>query len=358
LILNTLAADCNPAIGAPVPKKVIPLLVVALLAVALLGYWVFGRDEDSTHIVLQGNVDLRQIELPFSDSERIAEVLVEEGSTVKAGQVLARLDTRRILPRIAQAEARVAAQREALRRLQNGARPEEVAQARAALAAAHAEAANATSQLQRLRSISDESKGRAISPQDLEAATATARMSEARAESSRKALELTVAGPRQEDIDQAKAQLDAAEADLALLKRELADAELLAPTDGVIRNRLMEPGEMATPQRPVFALAITTPKWVRAYLSEAELGRVALDAPARITIDSAPDAPLEGKVGFLSSTAEFTPKTVQTEELRTSLVYEIRVFVEDPQDRLRLGMPATVTITPTDHNGRPRESGK
>ncbi|HEY0686587.1 MAG TPA: HlyD family efflux transporter periplasmic adaptor subunit [Steroidobacter sp.] len=341
-----------------VPKRIIPLAVVALLAVALLGYWIFGRDQDTTQIVLQGNVDLRQIELPFNDSERIAEVLVEEGSTVKAGAVLARLDTGRLLPRVAQAEARVAAQREALRKLRNGARPEEIAQARAALAAAQAEAANATSQLQRMRSISDESKGRAISPQDLEAATATARMSEAQAESTRKALELTLAGPRQEDIDQAKAQLDAAEADLALLKRQLADADLVAPTDGVIRNRLMEPGELATPQRPVFALAITTPKWVRAYLSEAELSRIALGAPARVSMDSAPDAPLQGKVGFISSTAEFTPKTVQTEELRTSLVYEIRVFVDDPEDRLRLGMPATVTIAPATGNGAASESGK
>lgn len=339
-------------------KRIIALAVVALLAVAVLGFWIFGRDRHGTQIVLQGNVDLRQVELPFNDSERIAEVLVEEGSTVKAGQVLARLDTGRLLPRVAQAKARAAAQREALRKLQNGARPEEVAQARAALAAAKAEAANAASQMQRLRSISDESKGRAISPQDLEAATAAARMSEAQAESTNKALELTLAGPRQEDIDQAKAQLDAAEADLALLERQLADAELVAPTDGVIRNRLMEPGELATPQRPVFALAITTPKWVRAYLSEAELSRVALGAAARVTMDSAPDAPLQGKVGFISSTAEFTPKTVQTEELRTSLVYEVRVLVDDPEDRLRLGMPATVAIEPTTPGGSSRESGK
>lgn len=338
------------------PKRIIPLVVVALLALALLGYWLLGRDRDTSQIVLQGNVDLRQVELPFNDSERIAEVLVEEGSTVKAGQVLARLDTGRLMPRVAQAEARVAAQGEVLRKLRNGARPEEKAQARAALAAAQAEAVNATSQLQRLRSINDESKGRAISPQDLEAAVAAARMSEAQAESSRKALDLTLAGPRVEEIDQAKAQLDAAEADLALLKRQLADAELIAPTDGVIRNRLMEPGELATPQRPVFALAITTPKWVRAYLSEVELSRIALGAPARITMDSAPDAPLAGKVGFISSTAEFTPKTVQTEELRTSLVYEIRVLVDDPQDRLRLGMPATVTITPPTQTAH--ESGK
>lgn len=330
-------------------NKTVPLVAVAtgLVVIAALAYWVYGRDDAAGAIVLQGNVDLRQIELPFNDSERIAEVLVEEGTPVKAGQVLARLDTKRLLPRVRQAEARVAAQSEALRKLRNGARPEEIAQARAALAARQAEAANASSQLQRLRGISDESKGRAVSPQDLEAAATAARMSDAQAESSRKALELTLAGPRQEDIDQAKAQLDAAEADLALLQRQLADAELIAPTDGVIRSRLMEPGELATPQRPVFSIAITTPKWIRAYLSELELSRIQLGAPARVTIDSARDAPLTGTVGFISSTAEFTPKTVQTEELRTSLVYEVRVLVDDQDDRLRLGMPATVTIEPT-----------
>jgi len=329
-----------------VNKKVIPLAIVGLLLLGLIVYWVFGRGDNSGTVVLHGNVDLRQVELPFNDAERIAEVLVEEGTTVKAGEVLARLDTGRLVPRVQQAEARAVVQSEALRKLRNGARPEEVAQARAAVNAAQAEAANAQSQFKRLQGISDESKGRAVSPQDLEAASTAARMSEAQAENTRKALELTLAGPRKEDIDQAKAQLDAAQADLALLQRQLADAELVSPTDGVIRNRLMEPGELATPQRPVFSIAITTPKWIRAYLSEADLSRIKVGAPAKVTTDSAADAPVEGRVGFISSTAEFTPKTVQTEELRTSLVYEIRVFVDDRDDRLRLGMPATVTIDP------------
>jgi len=166
-------------------------------------------------------------------------------------------------------------------------------------------------------------------------------MSEAQAENVRKALELTLAGPRREDIDQAKAQLDAAQADLALLKRQLADLELISPTDGVVRNRLMEPGELATPQRPIVSIAITNPKWIRAYVSEADLRHIRIGTPASVTVDSAADSPLRGTVKFISSTAEFTPKTVQTEELRTSLVYEVRVFVEDNDDRLRLGMPAT-----------------
>jgi HlyD family secretion protein len=164
---------------------------------------------------------------------------------------------------------------------------------------------------------------------------------------SQESLRLILAGPREEDIATAKAQLDAAEADLALLQRQLRDSELIAPTDGVIRSRLMEPGELATPQRPVVSIAIADPKWVRAYVSETDLGRVNVGMRASVSIDSAPDHAIDGSVGFISSTAEFTPKTVQTEELRTSLVYEVRIFVQDAEDRLRLGMPATVRIDTT-----------
>ena len=325
-------------------KKPIAIAVAVVFLAGLGIYWFVNREGHSDVIVLHGNVDLRQVDLPFKDSERIAAVLVEEGTMVKAGDALARLDTSRLEPRVRQAEAGVAAQSELLRKLRNGARPEEIAQARAAVAAAEAEAANARSQIERLQSISDASKGRAISTTDIETATAQARMTEAQARNRREALALLLAGSRKEDIDQAQAQLDAAEADLALLQQQLKDAELISPTDGVIRNRLMEPGELATPQRPVFSIAITNPKWVRGYVSEPDLGRINTGMSASVGIDSNPGQPLEGTVGFISSTAEFTPKTVQTEELRTSLVYEVRVFVQDPQDRLRLGMPATVTI--------------
>lgn len=331
-------------------KKVIAIAAVAAVAIIAVALWFFNRDRTSDVIVLHGNVDLRQVDLPFNDSERIAEVLVEEGANVHAGQVLARLETGRLLPRVRQAEAQVAAQAEALRKLRNGARAEEIAQARASVAAADAEAVNARSQLERLQSISDASEGRAISAQDLEAATTQAQMSEAQAKNRREALALVLAGPRKEDIDQAQAQLDAAQAALGLLQQQLKDAELIAPTDGVVRNRLMEPGELATPQRPVFSIAIANPKWIRAYVSERDLGRIRPDMGARITIDSAPDQSIDGRIGFISSTAEFTPKTVQTEELRTSLVYEVRIFVQDPDDRLRLGMPATVSIDTRQHD--------
>ena len=101
---------------------------------------------------------------------------------------------------------------------------------------------------------------------------------------------------------------------------------------------------MASPQKPVYSLAITDPKWIRAYVSEPDLGKVQPRMKASIMVDSFPDQRFEGWVGFISPVAEFTPKSVQTSELRTSLVYEVRVFVSDPTDVLRLGMPATVYL--------------
>ena len=113
----------------------------------------------------------------------------------------------------------------------------------------------------------------------------------------------------------------------------------------MVRSRLLEPGDMATPQKPVLALALTQPKWVRVYVGEPDLGRVKPGMPARVTTDGSPGQSIAGKIGYISSVAEFTPKSVQTEELRTSLLYELRVLVDDPQDVLRLGQPATVHLT-------------
>lgn len=306
--------------------------------------WFMRDDGDSGQLLLHGNVDLRQVELPFKDNERIVEVLVEEGDKVISGQVLARLDVGRLQPRISQAEAQVAAQAEVLRRLTNGSRPEEIAQARASVDSARADEKNAASRYDRLQGISRTSGNRAISQLDLDEAQANQQVAQAKLQSARKALQLAIAGPRVEDLGKEKAQLDAANAELALLRRQLADAELIAPMAAVVRSRLMEPGEMATPQRAVLSLALTNPKWVRAYVSEVNLGQIKPGMTASIRIDSLPDQPLQGWVGFISSMAEFTPKAVQTEDLRTSLVYEVRVFVSDPDDVLRLGMPATVHV--------------
>jgi HlyD family secretion protein len=310
-------------------------------AAAVLAWSFTHRHQAVDALTLYGNVDLRQADLAFNGSERIAAVLVQEGDRVRKGEVLARLDTSRLDPQVAQAEAQVAAQHAVVERMHNGSRPEEIAQARANLDQAMADAANARTLYERKRDLLQKAAG---SQQDFDNAKAALTMAEARVALNQKALDLTVAGPRKEDIAQAEAQERGYEAQLALLRQQRADAQLLAPTDGVVRARLMEPGEMASPQRPVLSLAIMDPKWVRAYVSEPDLGQVHPGMKAIVRADGFPDRGFEGWVGFISPVAEFTPKEVQTPELRTSLVYEVRVFVTDPSDDLRLGMPTTVTL--------------
>lgn len=320
-------------------------VVIAAVLAAVLYFWYFNRQQGTPpELVLYGNVDIRQVSLAFNGSERIAEMNVQEGDHVRVDQVLARLDTRALLLQIAQAEAQIAVQQQVLLRLKNGTRPEEVAQARAEVSAAQADANLARQQLRRLIDINQTSGGQAISQEDLDAGRSRKQVALAQLESRKKALRLARIGPRKEDISQAKAQLEVSQSELALLRHQLSLYELKAPVDAVVRSRLLEPGDMASPQRPVYALAITNPKWVRAYVREADLGLIKPGMSATVSIDSYPDQPVEGHVGYISSVAEFTPKTVQTEELRTSLVYEVRVYVNDPEDRLRLGMPATVHI--------------
>jgi HlyD family secretion protein len=332
------------------------LLVIVLLVVAAgaggLWWWHQQHEHVSQELVLYGNVDLRQVQLAFNNSERIAEVRVHEGERITRGELLARLDTSRLEPQVAQAEANVASQRQVVERMHHGSRPEEKAQALANVESARADVVKARQQYERLQKLSavrlnSGSEVRAVSQEDLDNAKAAFDVAEAKLAVNEKAKELTLAGPRREDVAQAEAQLRSYEAQHAFMKQQLADTKLIATTDGIVRTRLLEPGEMASPQRPVLDIAIITPKWVRAYVAERDLGKVRPKMTASVAVDSFPGRRFEGWVGFISPVAEFTPKAVQTEELRTSLVYEVRVFVNDPEDELRLGMPATVYLPTT-----------
>ena len=325
-------------------KLTIPIVIV-LIAVAGVVWWLMAHRGGDGRLVLYGNIDLRQVQLAFNNSERIAAVLVQEGDHVKQGQLMARLDTSRLDPQVAEAEAQMAAQRQVVLRLRNGSRPEEIAQARANVESAKADLVNAQRQYERLKGAAEVSGGRAVRQQDVDAAKAALEVAVAKLAVNQKSLDLAVIGPRKEDIAENEAKLRANEAQLARLRQQLADSQLIAPMNAVVRTRIMEPGEMSTPQTPVFSLAILDPKWVRAYVSEPDLGKIHPGMKATVAVDSFRNRGFEGWIGFISPVAEFTPKAVQTEELRTSLVYEVRVFVKDPKDELRLGMPASVYIT-------------
>ncbi len=320
------------------------LLAPILLAVGGGAYWWRHAQEapqDASRLTLYGNVDIREVDLAFDASGHVAEIRVQEGDRVKPRQVLARLHPNRLEAALAAAQATVEAQEQVLARLRAGSRPQEIRQARAQADALAARTRMAQITYQRLRKMAQQ---KLAAPEEIDQAHAAADAAEAEVRAAEETYALAVAGPRGEDIARAEAELAGRRAELALARERLADATLLAPAPGIVRDRILEPGDMASPQTPVLTLALNDPLWVRTYVPESELGRVRPGMGAEIRTDSFPDKTYHGWVGFLSPTAEFTPKNVETPDLRTRLVYQARIFVCNPQDELRLGMPATVLI--------------
>ncbi|MEJ2564378.1 MAG: efflux RND transporter periplasmic adaptor subunit [Gammaproteobacteria bacterium] len=324
-------------------KFLLPLLLI-LIAAGTAGYLFWHRADNNdtgNTLTLHGNVDIRQVQLAFNGSERISDMRFQEGDRVKKGDLLASLDKTRLQHATDQAAARVAAQRQVVAKLKAGTRPEEIRQLRAEVEAARITAANAERTSRRLAELTTR---KLASQEQADNARAAADAGKAKLRAVEESLRLAEAGPRKEDIAAAEAILKADQAQLALVRRQLADADLYAPAAGVIQDRLLEPGDMATPQRPVYTLALTNPLWVRAYVGETDLGRIHPGMRASVHTDSFPEKSYDGWIGFISPTAEFTPKSVETREVRTDLVYQVRVFVCNPQNQLRLGMPAVVTI--------------
>jgi HlyD family secretion protein len=328
-----------------ISRSRIVLVVLALAAVAGVFAWYQLRGEAAPEnvLVLYGNVEVRDVDLAFNVEGRLEEMLVEEGDWVEQGQTVARLDSSYLESGLAVAKARADAQRAIVAKLEAGSRPAEIARAKAELAESLAAAENARLILQRRQTlvVSD-----TVSQQALDDAQAALRQAEAEADARRENLTLLREGPRQEDIEAARAQLRADMATIDLIRRRLEETDLKAPSDGTILTRVREPGAVVLPTSSIYTLALVDPVWVRTYVPETELGRVVPGMAADVTADSLPGKAYRGQVGFISPSAEFTPKSVQTPELRTDLVYRARVVVDAPDQGLRQGMPVTITLRP------------
>ncbi|WP_207260394.1 HlyD family efflux transporter periplasmic adaptor subunit [Desulfovibrio sp. Huiquan2017] len=339
-------------------RKVVIIIIVSVVLLGGGGYWGYraflcSDCPTSSELVLYGNVDIRQVNLAFKDNERIRDVLVEEGDVVKAGQTLARLQTRRLEAEITALKAGVDAQKYMVIQLENGFRPEEIQQARAEERQAQAERELTRRTYERQVRLL---KSGANAQQDLDDALARYDVAKAKYQVAVQNRILKEKGPRWEEIASAKASLHKLEADLETLQVKLAESVLHAPKAAVVRSRNLEPGDMASAQSPVFTLSVMDPKWVRTYIPEDKLGRIKPGMPGYAVSDSWPNKRFEGRIGFISSTAEFTPRSVETPELRTSLVYEVRLNVHDPENELRLGMPVTVHLEPAaDPNAQPAD---
>jgi len=322
----------------PNPRIVIPVVLV-LAGIASAAYYFTVRDEGST-LALYGNVDIREVELAFRVPGRLDAMDVDEGQTVTAGQRLARIDPQPYEDALAAAEAGVLQAQANVDKLESGARPQEVQQARAGVREAEAAFGDAQRNFDRQKGLVESG---ASSQRLLDAAAAQRDATAARLASTREALALAEEGFRAEDIAAARANLAAAIARRDQAKTQLDDTELTAPSDGTLLARVREPGSMLMQGEPVYSLSLDKPVYVRAYVSEPDLGVTSPGTMVEVTSDASGKV-YTGRIGFVSPRAEFTPKSVETAELRTDLVYRLRIVVSDADSRLRQGMPVTVTV--------------
>jgi HlyD family secretion protein len=326
-------------IGILVAAAVIGLIVTAAGSPGQRLGFFSGFGSSSSEVTIYGNVDIRQVDLAFDVSGRIAEMRVEEGDAVQAGQVLAVLDADIYRHAVTLAEARRDAQRVALERLKAGSRPEEISRARADVSALKALRENALAVHNRRKSLVATG---AVAQQAYDDARAALNEAEGKLKSAEETLALAIAGPRREDIEQAEAQLRAEEAALELARNRLDRTTLTAPGPGVVLTRVHEPGAVVLPNTAIYTVTLTDKVWVRTYAPEPMLGRIKPGMKVEVTTDGAPARAYQGWVGYISPTAEFTPKSVETPELRTQLVYRLRVHIADPDASLRQGMPVTI----------------
>jgi HlyD family secretion protein len=339
------AAPAAPTAPVRTRRRVWPLFLVFVVVAAgsAAGAWYYyaHQPRDESQLVLYGNIDVRQVNLAFKVDGRIETLAVDEGDTVRASDVIATLDKRYFQDDLAAARARRDNLAAVLARLEHGSRPEEIAQARAQLAQQDANLALAKGNMRRGEELAPSG---AISKEELEVRRQAVEVGEANLRYAQQTLRLAEIGPRQEDIDAARAQLNSEETAVIVAQRRLADADLIAPGAGTILTRAREKGAIVQAGETVFTLTLASPVWVRTYVNERDLGRITPDMAAEVHTDSAPGKVYPARIGFISPTAEFTPKTVETRELRTDLVYRLRVVVPNPDGGLRQGMPVTVTL--------------
>jgi len=290
---------------------------------------------------VSGNLEVVQVDVSFRVPGKVLERPVDEGTLVQEGQLIARLDARDLEQQVALQQAAEATAKAALAAAQAGSRKEEIEASRATLD-------QATADVQRLEPdearIHDLYKKGILSVRDYEATHASFLAAKAKANQAQQQFTLVKKGPRQEDIEQARSRYEQARQALALAQTQLGYATLKAPSAGVILSKNIEPNEYVAPGTAVVTMADLRSVWLRAYVEETDLGRVKVGQKAFLTTDTYPGKKYEGRVSFISSEAEFTPKSVQTRKERVKLVYRIKIDATNPQMELKPGMPADAEI--------------
>lgn len=322
---------------------ILMLLVVA--AAAVFGYrYMRANRTDTRNLKLSGNVEVTEAEISFKIPGRVEKRFVDEGEVVQAGQPIALLDSSELRDEVAVRQAEVRTAQAQLEELQNGSRPEEIAQGEANLNLVKAEEARLRADRARLTTLHDKDL---ISTQAWEAAVTAHEMSLARVRDAQERLTLLRKGPREEKVLQARAQLSRARNALAASETRLGYVQVNSPVSGIVLSKNIEAGEYVSPGTPVVTVGDVEHVWVRAYIDETDLGRVRVGQSVCVGTDTYPGREYPGRLGFISSQAEFTPKMVQTEKERVKLVYRTKIYVDNPKQELKPGMPADATISLT-----------
>jgi HlyD family secretion protein len=321
-----------------------PWMIVLIVAVVVVVLWLALRGDgpSRTRLMVSGTVEATEAQLGFPAPGLLQEVRAHEGDLVHAGDELAHLDRTETEARRAQAEAQVAAARALLEQLERGFRSEEVAQGEAARDGARQRLADAERDLDRTRQLQEAG---AVSREALDKAQLACDLAQSQATQAEEQLRLLRAGTRREQVEAQRAQLAQAEAASRAIDAALANLSIRAPFDGVITVRHREPGEIVPAGSAVLTLMNRDDRWVRVFVPETRLGAVRLGQAATLTSDSDRHKTYRGEVVFIASEAEFTPKTVQTQEERVKLVYAVKVRITgDPDFALKPGLPVDVRL--------------
>lgn len=318
-------------------KKIIGVVIVVLAVAAGLFYYRGRNPVVGSTIRVSGNIEITDAEVGFKIPGRVEARLVSEGEMVQAGQIVARLEAREWREEVALRRAQVRSTRAVLDELLAGSRAEEIGQARAALERARADRERARIEWERQQKLYQRE---VISTREYDFAKNAFEAAEAKAKEAAEFLALVEKGPRREKIDQARAALEASRQTLAQAETRLGYTVLEAPLTGVVLSKNIEPGEYVSPGTPVITVGDLSRVWVRAYINETDLGKVRVGQKVRVTVDTFPGKHYEGRISFMASQSEFTPKNIQTQKERVKLVYRIKVEIPNPNQELKPGMPA------------------
>ncbi len=322
-------------------KKLMIVGIIVLIGMATFSIIHFRNKNEEGVLFLSGNVEVTEVNLGFKLSGRVVELLSEEGQKVKNGDKLATLDSAELESQVIQNRAYLNEIMARLEELRAGSRPQELEQAKADVSYDEAELIKAKKDYKRAEILY---KNDAISAQQMDTAKKANDLAVSHHLKALEALSLVREGPRKEVIKAAESRVQQAKAALRVSEERLKDTVIYAPVSGVVLRKNVELGETVSPGIPVYTIGDLENPWIKVYVKEDKLGLVKLGQKAKITVDSYPGKVYEGKISYISSEAEFTPKNVQTQEERVKLVFGIKVSVKNINDELKPGMPADARI--------------